>query len=97
MEWKIAQAKQRFSELVQAALAEPQPIYKRNHLVAFVVEADLFQEFLEWQQRRKEKSVADVFAEVRQVAVEEEFVLEIASREDRSNPFIDDDDVFVCF
>ncbi|MEM8505790.1 MAG: hypothetical protein AAF716_21885 [Cyanobacteria bacterium P01_D01_bin.1] len=42
MGWRIAQAKQRFSELMQAASTKPQLIYKRNQLIAFVVEADLF-------------------------------------------------------
>ncbi len=91
MKWRVAQAKQRFSELVQAALSEPQPIYKRDRLMAFVVAADLFQEFLEWRQQRQNKSVADAFIAVRQAAVEENFVLEIPSRVDRANPFMDDD------
>lgn len=91
MKWRVAQAKQRFSELVQAALSEPQPIYKRDRLMAFVVAADLFQEFLEWRQQRQNKSVADAFIDVRQAAVEENFVLEIPSRVDRANPFMDDD------
>lgn len=90
MRWRVAQARQRFSELVEAALSEPQPIYKRGRLVAFVVEADLFQEFLEWRQQRQNRSVADAFVDVRQAAVEENFVLEVPSRVDRANQFIDD-------
>lgn len=91
MKWRVAQAKQRFSELVQAALSEPQPIYKRDQLMAFVVKADLFQEFLEWRQQKRNKSVADAFIDVRQAAVEENFALEMPSRVDRANPFVDDD------
>lgn len=63
MEWRAAQAKKRFSELVQAALNEPQPTYKRDRLMAFVVEAGLFQEFLEWRQQRRNRSVADAFVD----------------------------------
>lgn len=95
MDWGIAQAKQRFSELMQAALTEPQPIYKRNQLVAFVVEAKLFREFLEWHRQKHQMSVAEAFNDIRALATEEDFILETPSRQDRHNPFLDDDDVSV--
>ncbi|MEM6451101.1 MAG: prevent-host-death protein [Cyanobacteria bacterium P01_D01_bin.105] len=91
MEWKIAQAKQQFSELMQAALSEPQPIYKRNQLMAFLVEAELFQEFLEWRKQTQLKSIADTFDEIRAIAAEEDFVLETPSRQERNNPFLEDE------
>ncbi|MEH2256078.1 type II toxin-antitoxin system prevent-host-death family antitoxin [Nostoc sp.] len=46
MNWRIAEAKQRFSELIHAVTKELQLIYNRNQLVAVVVEAEMFEEFL---------------------------------------------------
>ncbi|WP_296899130.1 type II toxin-antitoxin system prevent-host-death family antitoxin, partial [Thiohalocapsa sp.] len=48
MSWKIADAKQRFSELVRQAVAEPQLIYNRNRLVAAVIDAEDYQAFTAW-------------------------------------------------
>ena len=39
-----------------------------------------------------EPSLAEVFAELRQICSEERYELEIPPREDRPNPFVDDDD-----
>jgi len=91
MNWEIPEAQQQFSELVKAALTEPQPIYKRNQLMAFMVEAGLFQEFLEWQRQKQKPSVAEAFEDIRQVAQEENFTLEVPTRENRTNPFLDSD------
>ncbi|MFN6516032.1 MAG: prevent-host-death protein [Nostoc sp. CreGUA01] len=89
MNWRIAQAKQKFSELINAALQEPQRIYNRDQLVAVVVEAKVFEEFLCWQQQREKLSLADAFTELRQIAAEEDYILEISPRQDRSNSFAD--------
>ncbi len=62
MNWRIAQAKQRFSELINAATKEPQMIYNRERLVAVVIEAEMFQEFLAWRDRREKTSLADAFS-----------------------------------
>jgi prevent-host-death family protein len=70
MNWKIAEAKQRFSELIHAVTKEPQLIYNRNELVAVVVK------------------------ELRQIVVEEDYILEVPSRQDRLNPFADAIDDF---
>lgn len=50
MSWKIEEAKQKFSELIDAVIEEPQLIYDQNQMVAAVVKADVFQEFFVWQQ-----------------------------------------------
>jgi PHD/YefM family antitoxin component YafN of YafNO toxin-antitoxin module len=86
MSWKIEEAKQKFSELIDAVIEEPQLIYDQNHLVAAVVKADVFQEFLVWQQRQN-SSLATAFAELRQICDEENYQLEILPRRDRLNPF----------
>ncbi len=89
MDWRIAQAKQRFSEMINAATKEPQLIYNRERLVAAVIEAEMFQEFLAWRDRQEKTSLADAFRELHQLMAEEDYTLEIPSRKDRPNPFAD--------
>lgn len=89
MNWKIEEAQQKFSELMSAAVSEPQLIYNRDKLVAAVVEAELFQDFLAWQQQQRKPSLADAFSQLRQLCAEENYTLEIPAREDRFNPFVD--------
>jgi hypothetical protein len=55
-------------------------------LVAAVVKAEVFQEFLVWQQRQK-PSLANSFTELREICAEENYQLEIPPRRDRLNPF----------
>ena len=94
MNWKIAEAKQRFSELIHAVTKELQLIYSRNELVTLVVEAEIFEEFLTWRKQREKISLVDVFKELRQIVVEEDYILEVPSRQDRLNPFADAIDDF---
>ncbi|MEW6491633.1 MAG: prevent-host-death protein [Cyanobacteriota bacterium] len=89
MNWKIEEAQQKFSELMNAAVSEPQLIYNHDKLVAAVVEAELFQDFLAWQQQQRKPSLADAFTQLRQLCAEEKYTLETPSREDRFNPFVD--------
>lgn len=93
MEWKIAEAKQRFSEVVRAAEEEPQWIYNRDHLVAAVVEPETMRAFLTWREGRERPSLADAFAELRKLCAEDQYELEIPDRKDRPNPFADGDDL----
>jgi hypothetical protein len=72
-----------------AAVSEPQLIYNHDKLVAAVVEAELFQDFLAWQQQQRKPSLADAFSQSRQLCAEENYTLEIPLREDRFNPFVD--------
>jgi prevent-host-death family protein len=90
MHWRIAEAKQKFSELINAAAQEPQLIYNRNQLVAAVVEAEIFQQFVAWRERQQQSSIAQAFAELQTLCVEENYVLEIPARQNRSNPFEDE-------
>lgn len=89
--WRIAEAKQRFSEVVQAALSEPQQIYNRSKLVAFVVDAELFQEFLAWKAQRNRRTLSIAFEELRTLCETEDYVLEMPERCDRENPFLTGD------
>lgn len=86
MRWKVAEAKQRLSEVIRSAANEPQLIYNRGRLVAAVVDPKTLQAFESWQQKKKGISVADAFAELRRVAAEEGYELELPTRQDRPNP-----------
>jgi len=74
---------------LQDAIEEPQLIYNQDRLVAAVVEPELFQEFLEWKHQHHKLSLADSFAELHQICVEEDYTLEVPPRQDRFNPSID--------
>ncbi len=88
MEWNVAQAKQRLSEVLRSAEKEPQRIYNRQRLVAAVVCGETFEEFLRWKQNRERKSIGEEFAELRAICAEEGgWELPEASRKDRPNPF----------
>ncbi|MBD2544026.1 MULTISPECIES: hypothetical protein [Planktothricoides] len=54
-----------------------------DRLVAAVVDHRVFQDFLSWQQQRQKASIADAFAELRNLCAEEDYLLEIPQRENR--------------
>jgi hypothetical protein len=87
MTWKIEEAQEQFLEVVNASGQTPQLIYQRDRFVAAVIRADLFQEFLAWQQQQKRTSLADTFDELRQICIAENYIFEISPRCDRPNPF----------
>jgi len=89
MEWKIAEAKQKFSELVKAAEDEPQWIYNRDTLVAAMVSAETLKELLDWRHQRQERTVGEAVEELRRICEEEDYTLEIPPRQERPNPFPD--------
>jgi prevent-host-death family protein len=92
MNWNIAQAKQRFSEVVKQASEEPQLIYNRNQPVAAVIGAEEFAAFEEWRKARsKPRTLADEFEELRQLIQAEGFEdgLELPPRSDRPNAFVE--------
>lgn len=80
MSWKIGEAQQHFSEIIQAVGQEPQLIYRQNQLVAVVIEAETFQKFLHWQQQQNQPPLSQAFAELRQLCQEENYTLEIPNR-----------------
>jgi prevent-host-death family protein len=89
MEWKIAEARQKFSELVKAAQDEPQWIYNRDKLVAAMVPAETLRELLDWRRQRQERTVGEAVEELRRICEEEDYTLEIPPRQERPNPFPD--------
>ena len=89
MRWKVGEAKQKFSEVVRQAQDEPQLIYTRNRLVAALVEPGTFGDFEAWRERQQRVSLAKAFDELRQIAEEEGYDLELPARIDRENLFAD--------
>lgn len=87
MSWNIADAKQRFSELVKQAVAEPQLIYNRKRLVAAVIDADEYQAFKAWSEQRAARSFADEMAELRELMQQEDYELAVPERTTRPNAF----------
>jgi prevent-host-death family protein len=87
MSWNIADAKQRFSELVKQAVAEPQLIYNRKRLVAAVIDADEYQAFKAWSEQRAARSLADEMAELRELMQQEDYELAVPPRTTRPNAF----------
>ncbi len=87
MRWKIGQAKQRFSEVVRRAAAEPQLICNRERVVAAVIDvgsADRLRSILE---REGQRTIAEAFDAFRQVAARERYTLKIPQRKNRENAF----------
>ena len=86
-QWRIAEAKERFSELVRASAEEPQQILNRDRLVACLVDAPTYYAFEAWRQQRGQMTLAESFAELRTICAEEGYQIEAAPRQDRPNAF----------
>ena len=87
MVWKVADAKQRLSELLRSAAEEPQTIYSRSRPVAVVVAGATFEEFRVWQAERKARTVGAAFAELRSLTKGSPYVLVVPKRRNRRNAF----------
>ena len=86
MEWKLAQAKQQFSEVVRAAEREPQIILNRDRRVAVLVTAAEFDDYLAWKSSRAKGSFADAIDELVSICREEGATYDAPPRADRPNP-----------
>ncbi len=89
MRWRVAEAKERFSEVLRAAGEEPQEILNRDRLVAVVVDPGTFQEFEDWRRRKQQGTLGDAFAELRELMHDESYEFEIPPRVERPNAFLD--------
>ena len=87
MSWNIAQAKQRFSEIVRQTIEGPQLIYNRNRLVAAVINAEDYRAFKEWSERTAGRTLAEELAELRQIMQKESYELPLPPRSTRRNRF----------
>jgi len=88
MVWKIAQAKQRFSEVLRASSHEPQIISRRERPVAALVSMEDFAEFSRWRKLRDQGSLGDAFAELREICRREDYRFHFAERVDRPNAML---------
>jgi prevent-host-death family protein len=87
MVWKVAEARQRLSEVLRSAAREPQTIYSRSRPVAVVVAGETFEEFRVWQAERKARTVGAAFAELRSLTKALPYVFAVPRRENRRNAF----------
>ena len=89
MDWKIAQAKQSFSRLIRSVDQEPQLIYNRERLVAALIAPEDLRELQKYRDReRPRRTLADITARVREVALEDGEELELPPRTSRPNAFL---------
>jgi antitoxin (DNA-binding transcriptional repressor) of toxin-antitoxin stability system len=91
MNWNIAEAKQRFSEVVKQAHSEPQWIYNRKTPVAALIAADEMVEYQAWKaSQQRPKTLGEEFAELRKIMAEEGLDgLFIPPRTTRPNAFVE--------
>jgi prevent-host-death family protein len=81
--WLTGDAKQRFSEVLRRCETEPQPIYRRDRLVAVVISAEAYEEFERWRESRHRLTLADAFGEVRELCAHHDYELDTGERDDR--------------
>ena len=89
MPWSIAQAKQRFSELLRQAAEVPQLIFNRERLVAAVIDAKEYRAFREWAERTAARNLAEELAELRELMRDEGCELELPPRSTRASGFLE--------
>lgn len=88
MKWTFEEAQDKLPLIIDATNKEPQLIYTQEQLVAAIVDPELFQEFLNWQQQFATKPpLKKAFAELRQLCAEEDYSFEIPTHSDRDNFF----------
>lgn len=87
MTWKVASAKQQFSEVLRRAAEAPQAIHNRDRLVATVIGPEDSRLFLEWR-RQLRAPMSELLREARRIATEEGYSLKVPQRVDRPNAFL---------
>jgi prevent-host-death family protein len=86
MKWTVAEARDKFADLLQNANKEPQSIFNRNRFVAAVIDAETFEAFEAWQKERRQ-GVANAFDELKAICQEDDYKLEPPKRKNRPTPF----------
>lgn len=87
--WNLGEAKQRLSEVVRAARAEPQTICLRGEPVAALVPFAEFEAYRAWRHAQSVPTVAAQFEELRRICEEEDWEFPRLVRSARSNAFVD--------
>lgn len=81
--WRIAEAKQQFSEVVRRSGDAPQKIYRRDRLVAAVVSPDVLATVEAVRRQQSPRTLADTLSELRAACQEERYELELPERRNR--------------
>jgi PHD/YefM family antitoxin component YafN of YafNO toxin-antitoxin module len=89
MSWKIANAKQQFSEVVRLCAEQPQAIYNRETCVAVLVSAEQFEAFERWQAAARSVSLTEQFDQVRALLSQAgSDGIDLPARRDRPNALL---------
>ena len=89
-EWKISEAKARLSEVVSHCVEEPQVLYNRKKPVAALIDMEEYEQFLEYKQSMKKKTMAELFEELRKINEVEPEMDELPPRTSRPVPYFED-------
>lgn len=89
-EWKISEAKARLSEVVSSCVDEPQVLYNRKKPVAALIDMEEYEQFLEYQQSKKKKTIAEWLDELEEINKHEPEMDELPPRTSRPVPYFDD-------
>lgn len=91
--WTVARAKERFSELLRAARSGPQPIFRRDELVAILVDAESFDRLADVERQAAARSLGEAFEELRGLVSGEDYdwpAIERVTRPDAFGEALDD-------
>jgi len=88
MVWKVADAKQHFSEVLRKAAVKPQLIQNRDRLVGALIGADDANAFLAFKARGS-GSLGSALRDAARICEEEAEDLAIPPREDRPNALLE--------
>ena len=88
-QWRVAEAKEKFSEMLRRAAEAPQQIFSRDRLVTVVLGSETFERFETWNEQQDRVTLGEAFAGLRALCSEEGYVFEIPRRMDRANVFAD--------
>jgi hypothetical protein len=80
--WTIATARQHLPELVRRAAEAPQRVYRRDKLVAAVINPAM----VDGLERQNRPGIGAKLAELQQICSEENYQLTTPPRRDRANP-----------
>jgi len=82
--WSVAAARRRFARLLKSAVHEPQAVYRRGSVAAVVVGPETYRRL---SGGRDGGTLADAFAELREICRKERYKLRMSPRRDRPQPF----------
>ncbi|MDX2093016.1 MAG: hypothetical protein SFX73_34555 [Kofleriaceae bacterium] len=78
--WTIASARRNLPTLIGMAAREPQRVYRRNKLVATVVDPRIAEEAIQAER----PSLTDAFAELQKICTEDHYQLVVPPRKNRA-------------